>query len=115
MRGLVAALNLFNSAIAYAVGLACAGLIRDPLLTWDFGAPAIIGFVTAAAFYWIYRDIDKEEYTLTKNGDYHLHLADKAVSVGETSDRAPTPEITEKEAPVHEAVADEKKAPEIKE
>jgi len=34
MRGLVSALNLFSTAIAYAVGLACAGVVRDPFLTW---------------------------------------------------------------------------------
>lgn len=70
MRGLVSALNLFNSAIAYAIGLACAGLVKDPYLTWDFGAPTIIGVVMAVVFYWIYRDIDKEEYTLTQNINY---------------------------------------------
>ncbi|RDL29896.1 MFS general substrate transporter [Venustampulla echinocandica] len=67
MRSLVSAINLFNSAIAYALGLAFAGLIKDPYLTWDFGAPAIIGVAIAIAFYWIYRDIDKEEYTLSTN------------------------------------------------
>lgn len=76
MRGLVSALNLFNTAIAYAIGLACAGVIKDPYITWDFGAPVIIGFVAACFFWWMYRDIDKEEYTLTKNGDYHLKIQD---------------------------------------
>ena len=42
--------------------------------TWDFGGPAIAGFVAACFFYWMYRDLDKLEYTLTKNGDYQLRL-----------------------------------------
>jgi dipeptide/tripeptide permease len=74
MRGLVSAINLLASAFAYAFGLAFAGLIRDPYLTWDFGAPAIIGFASAGLFYWIYRDLDDEEYHLTENGDYQLRL-----------------------------------------
>jgi dipeptide/tripeptide permease len=79
MRGLVAALNLFNTAIAYAIGLAFAGLVRDPFLTWDFGAPAIIGFVLTAVFWWTYRDIDKEEYVLSQNDDYHLESEQRAL------------------------------------
>jgi len=78
MRGLVSAINLFNTAVAYAVGLACSGVIKDPYITWDFGAPTIIGLVAALVFYWIYRDLDNEEYTLTKNGDYHLKYTEDA-------------------------------------
>lgn len=74
MRGLVSAINLFMSAISYAIGLATAGLIKDPYLTWDFGAPTIIGLVLAIAFYTTFRDIDKEEYTISENGDYQLTL-----------------------------------------
>jgi dipeptide/tripeptide permease len=65
MRGLVSALNLFNTGIAYALGLAFAGIVRDPFLTWVFGGPAIIGFATAALFYYLFRHIDKEEYSVT--------------------------------------------------
>lgn len=81
MRGLVSAINLFNTAIAYAIGLATAELIKDPLLTWDFGVPTIIGLISAALFYWIYKDIDAEEYTLTENGDYHLHLDNDSTDI----------------------------------
>lgn len=34
MRGLVSALNLFSSAVSYAIGLACTAVIKDPYLTW---------------------------------------------------------------------------------
>ena len=74
MRGLVSAVNLLASAFAYAFGLAFAGLIKDPYITWDFGGPAILGFVSAAAFWWIYKDLDDKEYHLTENGDYQLRL-----------------------------------------
>lgn len=42
MRGLVSAINLFSTAIAYIIGLACSSVIADPYLTWDFGGPAIV-------------------------------------------------------------------------
>ncbi|ESZ93293.1 hypothetical protein SBOR_6331 [Sclerotinia borealis F-4128] len=76
MRGLVSAINLFTQAIAYAVGLACAGVIKDPYLTWDFGAPTIIGLILMIVFYWVYRDIDEEEYRLSQN-DEQMHVADE--------------------------------------
>jgi len=82
MRSLVSAINLFSTAIAYAVGLACSGLIRDPYITWDFGAPTIIGFVGMVAFYFIYRDIDKEEYRLSLNDEGGV--VDHGVDVHET-------------------------------
>jgi dipeptide/tripeptide permease len=34
MRGLVSALNLFSTAIAYAIGLILAPVVKDPYLTW---------------------------------------------------------------------------------
>ncbi|KAG4428080.1 hypothetical protein IFR05_016437 [Cadophora sp. M221] len=71
MRGLVSGMNLFSSAIAYAFGLAFSGLIKDPYLTWVFAGPTIVGFVAAPLFWFIYRDLDKVEYTLTENKEYH--------------------------------------------
>lgn len=62
MKGLVLAINLFMTAIAAAISLATAGIIRDPYLVWAFAGPSIVGFVLAVVFYFIYRDIDKEEY-----------------------------------------------------
>ncbi|RDW85217.1 MFS general substrate transporter-21 [Coleophoma cylindrospora] len=95
MRGLVSAINLFASAIAYAVGLACSSVIKDPFLTWDFGAPAIIGAISCAIFYWFFRDLDKEEYTLSQNDDRHLAETTGEKVVSETGSAAP--EYTEKD------------------
>jgi dipeptide/tripeptide permease len=75
MRSLVSALNLFNTAIAYALGLAFAALIRDPFLTWDLGAPAIIGFVLTVVFYFTFRHMDKEEFALSQNDEAHAKTA----------------------------------------
>lgn len=70
MRGLVSALNLFSTGIAYALGLAFSALIKDPYLTWVFGAPAIIGFVLTAVFYFLFREVDEEEYALSANDEW---------------------------------------------
>jgi dipeptide/tripeptide permease len=108
MRGLVSAINLLSSAFAYAFGLAFAGLIKDPYITWDFGGPAILGFVTAIIFWFIYRDLDDEEYHLSENGDYQLRLkleredaAARALhgsddSLGEKDEKAPIPVVEAK-------------------
>ncbi|CAG8960596.1 hypothetical protein HYFRA_00013420 [Hymenoscyphus fraxineus] len=85
MRGLLSAINLFMAAISYAIGLATAGVIKDPYLTWDFGAPTIIGAVLAVAFYLTFRDIDKEEYMISENGDYHLNLKNGQTKAGPPS------------------------------
>lgn len=69
MRGLVSALNLLTQGVTYAFGLAFSALIRDPYLTWVFGGPAIIGYVSAVAFWLLFNHIDKEEYMLSKNDD----------------------------------------------
>ncbi|KAF8857451.1 peptide transporter [Acephala macrosclerotiorum] len=94
MRGLVTALNLFSTGIAYALGLAFAGLIKDPFLTWDLGAPAIIGFVATGVFYWLFRHIDKEEYVLSTNDDYHVrHQSGSSIGDGEHNEKtAVTPD-----------------------
>lgn len=50
MRGLVSAINLFNTAIAYIVNLACSSAVVDPHLIWDFGGPTIVGAVVTVVF-----------------------------------------------------------------
>ncbi|KFY75119.1 hypothetical protein V499_04894 [Pseudogymnoascus sp. VKM F-103] len=85
MRGLVSAINLFNTAVAYAIGLACSSVIRDPYLTWDFGGPAIVGCVLTVVFWFTFKHMNTEEYTLSQNGDYHLTLEGTANVVEENS------------------------------
>lgn len=50
MRGLVSAINLFNTAIAYIINLACSPIVQDPYLVWDFGGPAIAGAIVTVIF-----------------------------------------------------------------
>lgn len=75
MRGLVSAINLFNTAVAYAIGLACSAVVTDPYLTWDFGGPAIAGGILTVVFYFTFRHIDKEEYVLRQQKPAELELA----------------------------------------
>ncbi|KAI1768748.1 MFS general substrate transporter [Hypoxylon sp. FL1150] len=83
MRGLVSALNLFNTAIAYAIGLACSSVVTDPYLTWDFGGPAIAGGILTVIFYFTFRHIDEEEFQLSQNKDYSPQLGVAVNVVGE--------------------------------
>jgi len=85
MRSLVSAINLFNTAVAYAIGLACSSVITDPFLTWDFGGPAIAGVILTVVFWFTFKHIDDEEYTLSQNGDYHLTLEGTPNVVNENS------------------------------
>lgn len=50
MRGLVSAINLFNTGFAYIVNLAASAAIADPHLVWDFAAPAILGAIVTVGF-----------------------------------------------------------------
>lgn len=56
------ALSLFMTAISTAISLATADAIQDPYLVWAFAVPAIIGFIAAFVFYWLFRDLDNEEF-----------------------------------------------------
>lgn len=94
MRGLVSAINLFNTGVAYAIGLACSSAIQDPYLIWDFGGPAIVGGVLTVIFYFMFRHINKEEYTLSENNDYHLEMEGtvnvlRSNSINQTTNRPP--------------------------
>ncbi|KAF2222956.1 major facilitator superfamily domain-containing protein [Elsinoe ampelina] len=93
MRGVVNAINLLSTGVAYAIGLACSSVIRDPLLTWDFGGPAIAGGILTVVFWFMFKHIDKEEYTLSQNGDHHVTAEGRDKSFdGRTSFNPPTDE-----------------------
>ncbi|KAJ9130966.1 Major facilitator superfamily transporter peptide [Pleurostoma richardsiae] len=69
MRGLVSAINLFNTAIAYIVNLACSSVVVDPHLIWDFGGPTILGGIVTVLFWFLFKHVDKEEYVLSTTID----------------------------------------------
>lgn len=108
MRGLVSALNLFNIGFAYALGLAFGALITDPYLTWVLGGPTIVGFVSAALFWYLFRHIDKEEYVLSQNdvrdeetSEPYEKTGIHAGEGGYTSSTAPAQPLADEEAIRH--------------
>ncbi|KAI2621481.1 hypothetical protein GGS26DRAFT_265416 [Hypomontagnella submonticulosa] len=64
MKGLVASLNLFMTAISAAIGLATAPVIRDPYLVWAFAGPTIVGAAFTVIFWFTFKHIDQEEFVL---------------------------------------------------
>ena len=83
MRGLVSAINLFNTGIAFIVNTAASPAIADPNLIWDFAGPAILGAIVTVIFYVTFRHIDKEEYVLSTNQVSEATGTDKFVQENE--------------------------------
>lgn len=63
MRGLVSALNLFNTGVAYIVNTAASAAIADPHLVWDFGGPTILGGIVTVVFVRISRPYSSDYKT----------------------------------------------------
>ncbi len=63
MKGLVMGFYLFANALSAAIQEACTASLNDPYLIWPFAAPAIVGFLLAIWFYYLYRHLDEDEYT----------------------------------------------------
>jgi dipeptide/tripeptide permease len=64
MKGLVASINLFMTAISAAIGLASAPAIQDPYLIWAFAGPSIAGAVLTVIFWFTFRHLDKEDFVI---------------------------------------------------
>ncbi|TVY14472.1 Peptide transporter PTR2 [Lachnellula arida] len=62
MRGFVMALALSMTAVSTAISMATADALQDPYLVWAFAVPAIIGFVAAFVFYWLFKELDNENF-----------------------------------------------------
>lgn len=70
MKGLVASINLFMTAISAAIGLATAPVIQDPYLIWAFAGPTIAGAVLTVVFWFTFKHMDKDEFIInTDFGD----------------------------------------------
>lgn len=97
MRGLVSAINCFMSAIQYAVNLATVPAIRDPFIVWAFAGPSIVGVASAIAFWFVFKDLDKEEYVLSENEEYNNPTGAVTVheSRGSDEEHAPTEKAVE--------------------
>jgi hypothetical protein len=78
LKGVVFALYLLQKAASYIIGLASSSVIKDPYLTWDLGGNCIACVVLTSVFWIMFRNIDKEEYRVSTNGDYHLEIGQGA-------------------------------------
>lgn len=88
MKGLVASLNLFSSAIAAILGLAAAPAIKDPNLVWVFFGPTIAGGVLTVIFWFLFKELDHEEFIL--NTDFSDMKRDSDASDEEVAAAAQT-------------------------
>ncbi|KAK6854145.1 peptide transporter protein [Apiospora arundinis] len=106
MKGLVASINLFMTAIQAIIGLATAPAVKDPYLIWCFAGPTIAGFVLAIIFYFTFRHIDKEEFVI--NTDFSDMKRDSDADSDLERANHPQMMMDEKKAVGH-PVTDEKK------
>ncbi|ANB13286.1 Ptr2p [Sugiyamaella lignohabitans] len=85
MRGLVMSLCLFTTALSSAVAEAVTPALIDPHLIWPFVGTAVAGFVLAALFYYLYRELDHDEFyniegeqeAVASSGIEGLHVDEK--------------------------------------
>jgi POT family proton-dependent oligopeptide transporter len=81
MRSLVQSVQCFTTAFSAALAQAFTPLTSDPHLVWNYGAVAIISFVTGVIFHFVYRTMDKEEDKLNLLPTGHLGTESQAVDV----------------------------------
>lgn len=81
MRSLVMSVQLFTTAFSAAIAQAFTPLTIDPLVVWNYGAVAIIAFVTGILFWFAYRNMDKEEDQLNMLPTGHLGNAAQAEDI----------------------------------
>ena len=81
MRSLVQSVQLFTTAFSAAIAQAFTPLTIDPHLVWNYGAVAIISFVTGIAFHFAYRRMDHEEDRLNMLPTGHVGTAAQAQDI----------------------------------
>lgn len=100
MKGLVASINLFMTAISAAIGLATAPAIADPYLIWAFAGPTIAGGVLTVIFWFTFKDMDKEEFIINtdfgdmkrdSDADSSMEKAEKHDELLAEEQKAPVP------------------------
>lgn len=79
MKGLVASINLFMSAIAAVISLATSAAIKDPYLPWVFAAPTIAGAVVTVVFWFTFKHLDNQDFVINTDFD-DMKPADKTDS-----------------------------------
>jgi POT family proton-dependent oligopeptide transporter len=105
MRSLVQSVQCFTTAFSAALAQAFTPLTDDPHLVWNYGAVAIISFVTGILFWFTYRGMDKQEDQLNMLPTGHLGTAQQAEDIERRASLA-----TERRASAVHAPVDEKRA-----
>lgn len=99
MRALVVSLFLFTTALSSALAQALTPVMKDPYLTWVWGAPAIALGVQTVHFYFTYRHMDNDEF-FTDDGEEATSSVSETHEVkgadGEESDRGDNTPAQEK-------------------
>jgi len=85
MRSLVMSIFLFTSAIGYALSEAFLPLLVDPLITWNYGAVAIISGVGGVLFWFHVRHLDAQEEHLNHIATGHMNVSDDPRILNEKS------------------------------
>ena len=62
MKALVMSIFLAMTALSKALSEIISPAIKDPYLTWIWGAPAIALAVQTVVFWWKYRELDNDEF-----------------------------------------------------
>jgi POT family proton-dependent oligopeptide transporter len=72
MRSLVMSVFLFMTAFASAIGQAFVSLSTDPLLIWNYGTMAVLAGVAGVLFWFIHRNLDRDEDKLNMLKEGHV-------------------------------------------
>ncbi|CCH42577.1 putative membrane protein [Wickerhamomyces ciferrii] len=85
MKGLVMALFLFMQSLSAAISSAATPGLLDPYLIWPFVACAIVGFISAIYFLWLYKDLHKvmDQERIDKENRLRLEYEDYINSKGD--------------------------------
>jgi dipeptide/tripeptide permease len=102
MKGLVASINLFMSAVASIISLSTAAAIVDPYLPWVFAAPTVAGAIITVAFWFTFKHLDNQEFII--NTDFDDLKLDTDKSDIDSENGVPAPE-TKTLPPADEKIA----------
>ena len=81
MRSMVQAFALLMTAIANAICEAMVPLSTDPLLTWNYGAFAVVSFIAGIGFWFSFKTLDAEEDKLNNLPTGHVGTEAQAEEV----------------------------------
>jgi len=76
MKTVVTALFLLTNAFAAAIGEAFNPLVADPLQIWNYALSGILSFIGGCAFWYLFRQLDRDERALNDMSDARVYAAE---------------------------------------